>query len=743
MKMLHGKTVRFYRLLLNYALIVIVLFAIIFPTVMTGYLRLSEESANENIRLQLDNAAKLLDRRLVEMDRLANRVANNVKLRNVSSDSPITKQLSAIEELNNYHLINTFVSDLILFSFSGSSDNQIVITNRHTYEIDSYFQIVQFGAWTRDEMERLHSQSFSQKVLPVQWVCSKDWQAEASEYLISIYSVPQNSKESSSLLMLQVPVQNLQPIAQMALGQMGGVFRLSYEDTLFYQYSDGEIEDINLSSDPLLTFSVSSATSKWKYEIAISRKQLSAPSRPVRAMIVTVMLLLFVAGMMLSYYLANRQYHSIRHIAGKLETKASGRDEFELLSNGIDDIIKSNRELSVQVSSQNQKLLNEQAVSLLMGTEEHTDIFQGNASGVFSVLLVSVDNADTWKKDYSIQDRSLIAAGICEKMELIALEFGNGYTAFMPDGINCALLLNTQDESTVETIAKMIQELICKYYDFTVTIGVSNAYPSVNDFHTCYLEASTAVQHRITMGGNKCVFYAQTDVDTNPVLLYTQESERQLVAKLHQGKSQEACAIIRNLLTAQRDENRMVEEMILTVIALMNTLMQVQNEFHLKCAEQQTHIIRLLKSGWTITFDQMLDLLCNLTEIICENVRASLENSHNARINRMIEMANERYSDPSFCLNDVADTMGLSASYTTLMFKEATGESLMNYVDSLRMRHAVVLLETTHLPLREIITRVGYTDQTNFIRKFKAAHQITPSAYRQEIQGKRSEESIP
>ena len=46
------------------------------------------------------------------------------------------------------------------------------------------------------------------------------------------------------------------------------------------------------------------------------------------------------------------------------------------------------------------------------------------------------------------------------------------------------------------------------------------------------------------------------------------------------------------------------------------------------------------------------------------------------------------------------------------------------------MEKVKTLLKTTNLNLREIIDRVGYVDETNFIRKFKKFEGMTPIQYR-------------
>ena len=90
----------------------------------------------------------------------------------------------------------------------------------------------------------------------------------------------------------------------------------------------------------------------------------------------------------------------------------------------------------------------------------------------------------------------------------------------------------------------------------------------------------------------------------------------------------------------------------------------------------------------------------------------------------------EHYNDNNLSLQLFADRFGLSAGYITRFFKNQTGIPLMNYLDQVRLQQARQLLEETNLPVYEIVMRCGYLDETNFIRKFKRQHGLTPMQYR-------------
>ena len=67
-------------------------------------------------------------------------------------------------------------------------------------------------------------------------------------------------------------------------------------------------------------------------------------------------------------------------------------------------------------------------------------------------------------------------------------------------------------------------------------------------------------------------------------------------------------------------------------------------------------------------------------------------------------------------------------------FKRATGQSPVDYIQTLRVEEAKQLLETTGLPIDEIAAEVGYTEPSSFRSAFRKRVGISASAYRKKWQ---------
>ena len=81
--------------------------------------------------------------------------------------------------------------------------------------------------------------------------------------------------------------------------------------------------------------------------------------------------------------------------------------------------------------------------------------------------------------------------------------------------------------------------------------------------------------------------------------------------------------------------------------------------------------------------------------------------------------------------SSLAKDVNLSNSRLHQVFKEETGLSPAKYLRLLRMQQAKELLETSYLSVKEVMVRVGVTDESHFVRDFKKTFGCTPAKYRE------------
>lgn len=109
------------------------------------------------------------------------------------------------------------------------------------------------------------------------------------------------------------------------------------------------------------------------------------------------------------------------------------------------------------------------------------------------------------------------------------------------------------------------------------------------------------------------------------------------------------------------------------------------------------------------------------------------------RVRQVISMM-EAYLHQPPSLEELAGSVNLSSSRLHQLFKVETGHPPARYLRLLRMRETKRLLETTFLSVKQIMARVGATDESHFVRDFKKAYGLTPAKYRERfLRGRRAQ----
>ncbi|MCP1102220.1 AraC-like DNA-binding protein [Aequitasia blattaphilus] len=90
----------------------------------------------------------------------------------------------------------------------------------------------------------------------------------------------------------------------------------------------------------------------------------------------------------------------------------------------------------------------------------------------------------------------------------------------------------------------------------------------------------------------------------------------------------------------------------------------------------------------------------------------------------------DKHFEESLTLNDLSKEVGVSKYYLSREFKKHMGQTLMEYLISLRINYAKELLRYTSLNIAQIAERCGIPHETHFINLFKRKEEVTPHKYR-------------
>ena len=101
---------------------------------------------------------------------------------------------------------------------------------------------------------------------------------------------------------------------------------------------------------------------------------------------------------------------------------------------------------------------------------------------------------------------------------------------------------------------------------------------------------------------------------------------------------------------------------------------------------------------------------------------------------KIVAFLDKNYFFPDLSMTVLSEALSLSPSYISRMFKRETGQSIPDYIHSLRIAKAKSLLAESDQTIGEIAAQVGYTTAWTMNRAFKRYENMTPGAYRQMCQ---------
>jgi transcriptional regulator GlxA family with amidase domain len=82
---------------------------------------------------------------------------------------------------------------------------------------------------------------------------------------------------------------------------------------------------------------------------------------------------------------------------------------------------------------------------------------------------------------------------------------------------------------------------------------------------------------------------------------------------------------------------------------------------------------------------------------------------------------------------ELAELVNLSASRFRHLFKEETGVSPAAYLKERRLERAELLLRTTFLSIKEVMSEAGVSSMSHFVEYFKKRYGVSPSGYRKQL----------
>ncbi|CAG7638213.1 helix-turn-helix domain-containing protein [Paenibacillus allorhizosphaerae] len=736
---------------------------------------MEKEVTTGNMHL-LQQSRDILDRRFAEISSIATQLAGDPR---IMQFQPVTEPfegantyriLDTRKSLYNYGLTNNFIfSYFVLYK-----NSELVLTENSTYgleEFTRYFQYsgMELGDWKSTFLERYHTR----KVLPARDVDVRGGHYSLLTYIQSLgfpgapqgaIAVTADNREIQKLLggldlsgggWAYITDENGAVVSEISSGTPNGRI-----DRGSLPGKEGSVPMKIGSRDMLVTYTTS-AYNAWTYMVAQPAHVVLEKVLYIKKITFTMAFIFLAAGLLIAYLIAYRNSRPLRSIietimertdgeaaAGSSGSPGSpGADAYRFIRESVSRLIDNNRELQEKMKAQApllqaalfERLLKGEYVSL----EDHRALLQHvgveTEGNYFAVAILQLRGYDGGLNRFDLE-----ALDVKRVMVKDILHEALGASAHWHDVAEDRIALlfvfrfaHTQHiREYLAEAAFRISETIQHRLYLATRFAIGGVHEDLLNVSRSYEEARQTLEYLLWRNRSGPMQFEELPIEHNSYY-YPSDFELRLGNLAKAGDLQAVESMLQELYDINFKERRLSVPMLrLFMNEMWGTIVKMLPQVGM----DERNVFEQMKpfSGDMSSFeglDHNYRALVETYRHVCGFVGEHKKSQNVQLMDNIIRLLQDGYVDQELCLEAVADRMDISKGYLSQFFKEQTGVNFSDYLESLRMTQAKVLLADTDLPVYEIAERVGYSSSNTFCRAFKRINGISTTAYRRSHAG--------
>ncbi|MBB3111667.1 two-component system response regulator YesN [Paenibacillus phyllosphaerae] len=303
----------------------------------------------------------------------------------------------------------------------------------------------------------------------------------------------------------------------------------------------------------------------------------------------------------------------------------------------------------------------------------------------------------------------------------------NGRCLDWEHGTFTALFQSDQED---EAMWDRLQLLLADDFPIRLTIGLSSTGARLENAYTLFREAQLASDHAFYWGLGSLLV---ADRLRTPVTeeIEVEDTRAHLCRLIGHQQSEETETEVARFFRELRDRCIHRHLVRTAAVRLVSGVLQ-----HFGTAMKELSI-PAMNSEWEI-----MNNCASMAEIeehvrhVCHRLIMALSEKDKDRhqhIVRQIRSIIETSYQKPITVEDIAREVYLSPNYIRTIFKEKTGQTILEVITQHRMEQASLLLADKSLKIHEIAGRVGYENVSYFCSIFQKTTGLTPNSYRKQI----------
>ena len=655
---------------------------------------------------------RVLDRVFLEIEQIALQIDSDASFSSYRLDTPGYDAYQGMLQLRRYVAANNFLRDVAILSPGGT-----VLSSVGTFELDGFikrYDLPQIDKAKKDLESGPQDGSHSVQLYPV----------SSTGAMLVAMPQPLVGLPKNRLLVFILEKTQIDALFSAVMQGEGSDFAVvNREDgAILYRFRplEGPMEEGGM----ILSRTASTrleADYVYRYDASLENDKFVALNRSF----FQIILLTLLAGFFVSQGMSAVNYRPVRRLIELLpgREQTEGLADVEAYMRGMMD---RNMEMAQQLKSYSSLTHDYALQQALLGREGEARLSQLLAAAdilfphpyytVFHFLTTDFQPAEPGEQPVSC--RPLILRELCRA----ASRFGCAEGVEWYDA-SWVMVLN-HPEATLDTQAVHDAVFQCAGSASILSAGCGVTVDRLSKLnHSMYEAMSFSELARFRLQPFMDAAHDRPGVKEEDSLRLPLED--QLLAAVEQGNEEGIHALVASLDQRLQTAGIDGSSLHLKTMAFISRLATLAQADQVEGFEG--YVRELMGRNTLATYIQTLESFClGVSGALC----ASKAMREDALLRRITSLIEERYEDPELTVHQIAQSLSMSASYLTRYMRERMQTTPSKYLEAVRMEKAEELLVETNFQIKEITCRVGYTDASSFVRKFKAETGLTPNKYR-------------
>lgn len=620
-------------------------------------------------------------------------------------------------------------------------EKRVITSNDGTWNIDSFYEANWMSSLTSDRnsvwiQPRTNTDNTGMTSQILSYVVRLQGQNnDPEEYLIVNIDVKELAKS----------IENAQPIPgeQTMITSQDGVILVSSMDSWIGKSFQEYIDSLSPAQKNDYQTIVQSGYNNWYFINRIPAEYVKAPV--VRSAVQTTLItsLWILLGILFARILTRgiaKPYHTIVSRLKEFGNTKNAVNEADFLRDAIGEIIEQNQFMTDQISLNETTERSNLVRSLLLQNQSVSDsvnvaLQQANnylRYPQYYLVLAGLDHAARMNREMPSQNQNLWRFCVLNILEERMLELGDLLHTQI-DRDHYAFILSSQAEAVlVIEKAQQSYEDIQKYLPLTVTLAVSQPFSQLIDMTTAYDECMELLQHRLELGSRVITETVVRRGNMDDIAHLTGLLKRdQLDNYLRQGNLSEIGLLVDRLERTFKTHPNPVPD---TIYMMMSTILNdaisliIENGWALEniFPKNQNLYQELMEQE---TLEDMGLWMKQILQQMAPSFIEKKESRNESIIESIMTYLNDHYHE-DIRLNTLADSVYLSPSYLSRLFKQETGTNFIETLTMIRIKQSKKMLADSSLKISDIADRCSLGSSNNYIRLFRKYEGMTPGQYR-------------